>query len=135
MSRSTLLIAALAWSAALAMGWATYMPGMSGVFLLDDVPNLSGLAGVEGVASAVNFILSGEAGPLGRPLALATFVPQADAWEHSAVPFLSVNILIHLTNATLLWCVLYRLLDGRCRQTGERLFIAGAGAVLWMSMP
>ena len=42
------------------------------------------------------YILSGNTGPLGRPLALATFVLQAEAWPDHPAALLQVNFGIHL---------------------------------------
>ena len=85
-------------TALVAIGWLIYTPALSGTFLLDDYSNLAGLQSVDDFRSALYFVLSGDSGPLGRPLALASFVPQAAAWELDATPFLRVNILIHLLN-------------------------------------
>lgn len=135
MNSSKRRIAALVWCGVLAIAWIAYAPALGGVFLLDDASNLAGLAAIEDGRSALNFVLSGHAGPLGRPLALATFVPQAAAWEHGAEPFLAVNILIHLGNACLLLWVLYRLTAARCDRAGDPLLVACTAAGLWLLMP
>src|SRR5690606_31906337 len=78
---------------------------------------------------------SGDAGPLGRPIALASFVPQASAWGETAEPFLRVNILIHLANAGLLAWVL-RLLTVACgMRRNDGIFVVVAGATIWLFMP
>jgi hypothetical protein len=82
----------LAIIAILAIGWFVYRPALSGTFLLDDTPNLSGLASIDDTGSALQFTLAGTAGPLGRPLALASFVPQAAAWGSNAEPFIRINM-------------------------------------------
>jgi hypothetical protein len=56
-----------------------YVFALGGAFLLGDVSNLSSPRMVEDRLSALIFIFSGDTGPVGRALALATFEPQAAA--------------------------------------------------------
>jgi hypothetical protein len=68
---------------------------------------------------------------LGRPIALASFVPQAYAWPDAPDVFLRTNILIHLLNGILVTWFLYLL--GRAQGQDEKkaaLIAAGAGALL-----
>jgi hypothetical protein len=125
----------LAIIALLAIGWFVYRPALSGTFLLDDLPNLSDLASVTDTASAVYFALAGTSGPLGRPIALASFLPHASAWGSDAEPFIRTNILIHLLNGLLLFGFARQL--GRMTRTDKRdiqLLALGVSA-LWVFMP
>jgi hypothetical protein len=125
----------LAIIALLAIGWFVYRPALSGTFLLDDLPNLSDLASVTDTASAVYFALAGTSGPLGRPIALASFLPHASAWGSDAEPFIRTNILIHLLNCLLLFGFARQL--GRMTRTDKRdiqLLALGVSA-LWVFMP
>ena len=119
----------------LLLAWFCYRPAMSGVFQLDDVSNLGGLADVEDVASAIEFVLSGGAGPAGRPLALLTFAFQAEHWEEGAEAFLKANILIHLVNAVLLAACLYWLGRAQAVDRSKAVLAATAAASLWVLMP
>ncbi|SEP61601.1 hypothetical protein SAMN05421693_10253 [Ectothiorhodospira magna] len=74
-----------------------YSLAMPGYFLFDDWPNLSGLSLISDLWSGLSFVSSGIAGPLGRPIALATFAFQADAWDGHPELMLGVNIFIHLS--------------------------------------
>lgn len=132
--RDTLLTVAIV-GIVLAAGWFAYKPALSGTFLLDDVANLGGLQDVHDTASALHFVLSGSAGPVGRPLALASFLPQADQWEQGAAPFLAVNIAIHLLNACLLGAFLYLLTRARGVGRTESRYVALAAMSLWLFMP
>ncbi|TVR58973.1 MAG: tetratricopeptide repeat protein [Candidatus Competibacteraceae bacterium] len=85
-----LLLAAL-----LAIG-ALYGLALPGYWLFDDEANLAGLAEIRDWRSAWLFATSGDAGPLGRPLALATFAVQAAAWDQDPAAMLRVNIAVHL---------------------------------------
>ncbi len=90
--------------------WAVYSPGMSGGFLFDDFPNLSKM-GQYGEVSNWNefrsFVFGGFAGPLGRPVSLASFLVDDWAWPSSADGFKRTNLLIHLlTGLALCWATL-----------------------------
>ena len=129
------LLAALILGMTILCAWFVYAPALDGAFLLDDISNLSGLRLVEDRLSALVFIASGDAGPVGRPLSLATFVPQAGSWGEAAEPFLLVNILIHLANGLLLAWVLY-LLGIACRlRVDQALFVTIAASAVWLFMP
>ena len=120
---------------ALLATWAAYAPGLGGSLHFDDQANLGGLSEVDDTSSAIRFAIGGVAGPLGRPLSLASFTPQAYAWPDATDIFLRTNILIHLLNGALVTWFLYLL--GRARRQSDQkaaLIAAGAGA-LWMLMP
>jgi len=133
--RDLTLWPALAVIILLSGAWFIYRPALSGTFLLDDIPNLSGLASVQDTSTALHFVLSGTSGPLGRPLALASFVPQASAWGRDAAPFLEVNVIIHLLNGLLVF-LLSRQLAGTlgCRPR-DSAFLACAVMAVWVLMP
>ena len=78
-------------------------------FSFDDTWNLSGLESVTDIGSALEFVAGGAAGPLGRPLALLSFVPQAASWPSAPQDFLHVNALVHVLNVLLLFWLSYRL--------------------------
>ena len=125
----------LAIMALLIAGWFVYRPALSGTFLLDDHSNLSGLQSVRDTDSALHFVLSGDSGPLGRPLALASFLPQASAWGHDAKPFLHVNILIHLLNGLLVFLFSKQLARIVLKNRKDIPTLALATTALWLFMP
>ena len=99
---TTTRLSLLGFIVILLLAWFCYRPALSGDFQLDDRSNLSGLQYVDDTSSMFEFVLSGAAGPTGRPIALLTFGLQADQFQHGAEAFLRVNVLIHLLNAALL---------------------------------
>ena len=125
---------ALALVAILAIGWFAYRPALTGTFLLDDLPSLGDLQYVSDGESALRFISSGFAGPLGRPLALASFVPQASAIGVNAEPFLRINILIHLLNGVLVFAFA-RMLGGIMVSDQRSTFLALSVTAMWLFMP
>ena len=119
----------------LSVGWFVYQPALTGTFLLDDHSNLAGLQSVTDARSALYFVLTGDAGPLGRPLALASFLPQASAWGLDATPFIRVNILVHLLNGLLVFVFSKQLARVVLRDQGDILLLAFATTAVWLFMP
>ena len=125
----------LALVALFAAGWFIYRPALGGTFLLDDHANLAGLRTVTDLPSALNFVLTGSSGPLGRPIALASFLPQASAWGHDAVPFLQGNILIHLLNGFLVFLFSRQLAMAASSNRADARLVAFGTTAIWLFMP
>lgn len=117
--------------------WA-FGPGMQGGFLFDDYVNLDALGAFGPVRNMPTFLLyltSGHGDPIGRPLAMLSFLLDGNDWPASAHSFLRTNILLHLLNGQLLTLVLLQLgrSNGLDRVTQERSAILGAA--LWLLHP
>ena len=134
-SRWVVLWPWLAVISLLAVGWLVYRPALGGTFLLDDHSNLAGLASVTELRSALHFVLSGDAGPLGRPLALASFLPQASAWGTDATPFIRANILIHLINGLLVFLFSGQVARTLVSDRKDALILAVSTTAVWLLMP
>jgi hypothetical protein len=119
----------------LAVGWFVYQPALTGTFLLDDHSNLSGLKSVTDTRSALYFVFTGDSGPLGRPLALASFLPQAPAWGLDATPFIRMNILVHLLNGLLVFLFSRQLARVSLHDRHDILLLAYATTAVWLFMP
>jgi tetratricopeptide (TPR) repeat protein len=118
--------------------WIAYHPGLSGGFLFDDFVNLDALGNsgpVNNWRTFWRFITSGTADPTGRPLALLSFLIDAQDWPAAPAPFLRTNVLLHLFNGALLFALLRRL--GRALDTSDTRNDAAAllGAGLWLLHP
>ena len=91
-----------------------YLPGLRGDFLFDDFANLPAL-GMEGrihdAASLARYLSSGKADPTGRPLAMLSFLIDAQKWPADPFPFKRTNLVIHLFNGLLLGMLLRRLMS------------------------
>lgn len=124
-SLATLLIAA----------WFLYQPALGGAFMLDDLHNLGGLSTVTDPSSAAQYVFNGIAGPLGRPVALASFALQADSWGVSARPFLTVNVMIHILNGLLAYLFFLQLAAARRFAAGPAHLAALGALAVWLLMP
>ncbi len=116
--------------------WITYSAALPGHFLFDDVPNLQSLADVKDWLSGLVFAFTGESGPLGRPLALATFALQSDAWPENPSAMLRVNLVIHVLAVWTCLVLSLGLIRLRPLAGDDRGFwIAFAVAALWGLSP
>ncbi len=116
--------------------FAAYSPGLTGALYYDDYGNLEGLASVHNIEDAWHFARNGVAGPLGRPLAYASFLPHAGGWPNNSTDILRVNVLIHVANGFLLGLLGYLILRLRNPGNRSRAFkIAFGAAFLWASLP
>ena len=78
-----------------------YAGGLRGTFLFDDFANLPALGAsgpIRDTDSFLRFITSGTADPLGRPVALASFLLDANDWPSEPLPFKRTNLLIHASD-------------------------------------
>jgi hypothetical protein len=96
---------------------AVYAPGMTGAWVFDDYPNIVDNAaihitpGQSTLAAWVNSALSSPSSFLRRPLASLTFSMNWYLGNGDPLPFKITNIVIHLINGVLLFCMLRALLQ------------------------
>ncbi|WP_045226452.1 tetratricopeptide repeat protein [Methyloterricola oryzae] len=88
-----------------AITYLIYSAAFGASFSFDDRPNLSPLRKIVDLQTFLSYIFSGTAGPLGRPIALASFALQFSAWPYAPEEFFYTNVLIHLINGLLVFWV------------------------------
>lgn len=118
--------------------WWLYQPGLSGTFLFDDWKNLATLGEqgtIESGTEAVTYLLSGFAGPTGRPVSLASFLIDSNTWPAPAASFKRTNLLIHLLNGALLTALLFQLASSLTTRRDQAAWIALLGASFWVLHP
>ena len=136
-------LAAVLCSAGLAL--FAYWPGLTGFFILDDFPTLSRLgdhADARNLDRLVHFVLGGSAGPLGRPVSLASFLIDGFGWPASPWHFKKTNVLIHLLTGVCGYWAFYVIYKAIYRQhqvtaavTGKFLAAATLTWCLWLLHP
>ena len=131
----TTVIHGLLFAALLILTFSIYQQGISGSFHFDDSNSLKGLLDVNDTSTAIDYVFSGQAGPTGRPLSLATFLLHADAWPDNPAPFLLTNILIHILNGALLGWMVYSLMRLYRLRTLSPGFVALAVSAIWLLSP
>ena len=117
---------------------ASFWPALNGSFLFDDFANLKALGEygpIKDMAGVLRYLTAGIADPLGRPVAMASFLIDARDWPADPAPFLRSNLVIHITNSLLLALALARL--GRVMGIAKPLAgnAAIAGSALWALHP
>lgn len=101
----------------------------------DDAWNLSRLTSVHDFHSAMEFIAGGAAGPLGRPVALLSFVPYAASWPAFPEDFLYGNTLLHLLNVLLVFWLTLRLAKHLPWEVVSPAWMALFAALWWGASP
>jgi len=119
---------------------AVYWAGLSGSFMFDDYPNIVDNAALRefrgdwsNLFSAAN---EGRAGPLGRPLSLASFALNLHYFGLVPFYFKLVNLLIHLANGLLVFALARQLLSTvRAERLGRTAHVPFWIAALWLLHP
>lgn len=123
-------------AAGLAVVAGLYYLALPGYWLFDDWANLVPLNEIDDLNSALSFVLSGQAGPLGRPISLATFALQADAWDQHPEVMIATNIAIHMSAMAAVFFLAAGLARVRLPHDHPRAWWIGAfAAVLWALAP
>jgi hypothetical protein len=131
-------LAALVTSAVLAV---IYWPGLRGGFFFDDGPSILFAQGVRmeslSPESIHQALLSGGAGPSGRPVAQLSFALNYYFSGFNPLVFKATNLAIHLACGFLVFCLAYRLLTVAKPAAGQRTTLVASGAVaaLWLLQP
>lgn len=122
----------------LTLTYLLYSPGISGIFLFDDTPNLSLLGSYPHLSFWDNFwifLLEGFSGPTGRPISLASFYLNDTHWPSEPVGFIHTNILIHLLNGILVFWLIHKLSAYiKWPQEQQAIFTLGVTA-FWLLHP
>lgn len=104
------------WFALLVLAAGLYLPGLSGGFLFDDIPNIvdNSVIQIDRLdRDAINVALSGPAaGPLGRPLSVLSFALTYLLFGLDPVAFKTFNLVIHLANGLLVGWLTSLLIAG-----------------------
>lgn len=109
-------------------------PALNGSFELDDYSNLEKLSQISSYKDIVKFSFDGIASKLGRPVSLISFALQYSAWP---VPynFKLVNLLLHLINSLLVFCLVYQLVNQWVDKRKKALLIALISSIFWLFSP
>lgn len=115
-----------------------YYPGLFGDFILDDYGNLDKLGdynGIRNLATFLQYINSGIAGPSGRPISLLSFLIDGQNWPADPFPFKRTNLIIHGLNGLLLFfCARLLVRRSTVSEQGASIIALFASA-LWVLHP
>jgi len=116
-------------------------PALSGGFYFDDAPVLAPLGidgGIQSLSHWLHFVFSGDTGPLGRPISMASFTLDAQNWPAPAYSFKQTNLIIHLINGLLAYFLALNLLmqHPSTRQNHTQpVFVSILTMSLWLIHP
>ena len=135
--RSTILVLAFL-AAVLILTFVVYLPGLSGPLLLDDLPQLNGLIAQSADDPATLFrkYIVSTSGPVGRPVAMATFIGDAVAhgpdiwwWKYN-------NVMFHLISGLLVFWLTALLVQATKKDNSSNSWTIGIViAGFWLLHP
>lgn len=137
-ARDRLYLPSIALIALIVAAVLAYLPGLTGEFLFDDFVNLNALGAqgkVDDLPAFWRYITSGAADPTGRPLALLTFLIDANDWPADPYPFKRTSLILHLINGVLLYSLLRRLGAIALDHQRHAVHAALLGTALWLLHP
>ena len=126
------------WVILFLAGIIAYWPGLNGPFLFDDFGSIAAIGYLGGVTDWITFkafVFGGGAGPTGRPLALLSFLIDANNWPADPWPFKRTNLLIHLVNGALLGVLISKVLQLLEFNKQNARWIALISAAGWLLHP
>jgi len=126
------------WTFLLLVCVIAYLPGLQGPFIFDDFGSIAPLGSLGGVTDWTTFkafVFGGSAGPTGRPLALLSFLIDANNWPADPWPFKRTNLLIHLANGVLLGVLIRKILHVLKIDKQNAQWVALVSAALWLLHP
>ncbi|MEG3192754.1 hypothetical protein [Lysobacter sp. D1-1-M9] len=113
-----------------------YSLGLAGPFILDDAYNLAPVeTWLQGQASWLEVMLGNDAGILGRPVAMLSFLVTAAIGGFSPYHFKLGNLIIHIVCGLVAWKLLARLLARDPVLARNAGIVAGVLAGLWLLHP
>jgi len=122
-----------------ALGGVLYLPHIHGTFLLDDFTNLESLEQLKAprntFSDVLQFLANNQSGQLGRPISLLSFALQAENWPHNPAAFKSINVLIHLLNAILVFIIASFLLKTTALNSQQNTLLSVVIGGLWLALP
>jgi len=126
------------WVILFLAGTLAYWPGLTGPFVFDDFGSIAAIGDRGGVTdwdTLKAFVFGGDAGPLGRPLALLSFLIDANNWPADPWPFKRTNLVIHLINGALLGVLTAKILQLLDFEKRDVSWIALVSAMCWLLHP
>jgi len=113
-----------------------YWPGLHGTFVFDDIPNLGTLQlWLNGHAGWRTVVFENLAGPLGRPLSMATFLADGAIWGMDPFGFKLTNLLLHLVIGVTIYLLVLSIARRDRHLNANPELIAAAVSAIWLLHP
>jgi hypothetical protein len=122
--------------AALVLTALAYRPGLGGPLLLDDFDNLAPIAQyLEGRLDAGRVVFGNQSGPLGRPVAMASFLLDAVWFGNDTTAAKRTSLMVHLACGWLLFLLAHRILRRVAPTLPDPRLVAALIAAAWLLLP
>lgn len=132
------IFAMVTFAVALIVTFAAYYPGLSGPLVLDDLHQLQGIianSGADPKALFDQYIIS-NSGPLGRPVAMASFIGSAIAHGPDTWWWKYDNVMFHLITGLLVFWLAALLLTATNQSDQKNSWLVAAViAAIWLLHP
>lgn len=115
-----------------------YWPGLNSPFMFDDFANLRPLGtqqNADTYSRLIQFVFSGNSGPGGRPLSLASMLLNDYAWPSQPRSFKYTNVLIHILNGVLIFWLALKLITLIKPDFRQAHWAALLCAAIWLLHP
>ena len=86
-----------------------YSQGFTGAFYFDDFRPLGNLQEVHDFQTGLQYVANETSGPLGRPIAMLSFLLNMGDWPDHPQNFFRLNTLIHVLNGVLVYFLSFKL--------------------------
>ena len=114
-----------------------YWPGLTGIFMLDDLKTLGALNKYGGVNTFDGFLhyITDGVGVMGRPMSMMSFLIDDDAFPGDPAKYKYTNLMIHLLIGSILLLMLLKLSHLLAISNAHRNLIAISIFALWLLHP
>ena len=115
-----------------------YWPGWSGPLLMDDNWNLKPLGdngGVRNLDTFLQFVFGNTSGPSGRPVAMLSFLIDAQDWPPSVAALKYTNTMIHLLCGLVICWMTWLMSNALALSKSHSIYLALFVAGVWLLHP
>ena len=117
-----------------------YLPGINGAFYYDDIRPLSPLANIINLESALVYITSESSGPLGRPIAMLSFLVNINDWPTDLSTadisgFFKFNVILHNINGLVVFLLTYYVAKVYHGEKKANYWLAVTVSAFWLVLP
>lgn len=117
-----------------------YFPGTNGSFYYDDIRPLSGLANITDIKSSLVYISNESSGPLGRPIAMFSFLANINDWPTDISTgdkrnFFIFNVILHCINGLLVFLLSSLIAKLYLGENKTNYWLAIATSAFWLVLP
>ena len=134
-ARPSTLAMLLGVACAVAVAFGLYLPALSGPLLLDDVHAIGPLLEPGALERGWLEYLFNDSGPLGRPLAMLTFIANSAAHGDALWSWKATNLVIHVTVALVVYALFNKIFYVCGAAPDSARIVALLGALMWLVHP